>query len=200
MSYNNIILCSLLLLLAGCAATTTPTQTNTKTTQQKTESQKEVNTDIATYALAMVDIKHDKLDNARTLLNQLTDKHPELAGPWANLALIDIKQNKLVKAQMNLKKALKRDPDMAQAYNLQGYIDKQQGHILQAIKDYQQAISKKPDYALAHYNLALLYDIYLQNVPKAVKHYNRYLALTKTPDQRTADWVKELQSSLKKGG
>lgn len=199
MSFNNIILCSLVLLVAGCATTAPSSQTETGSKQHKTHNQNEVNKDIATYALAMADIKVGKLDKASALLKELTEKHPDLAGPWANLALIDVKQNNLSKASTDLQKAIKRDPAMPQAYNLKGYIDKQQGKITQAIKDYQQAIAKKPDYALAHYNLALLYDVYLQDVPKAVDNYKRYLTLTNYQDKRTAEWVKELQNSMKGG-
>lgn len=197
MSYNNIFLCGLLLLLTGCAATT-PVQT--KSEPQPSNKQNEVDKDIATYALAITDMKNGDLDSARALLKRLSGKHPDLAGPWANLALIDIKEKHLGKAKIDLQKAIKSDPTMPQAYNMMGYIDKQQGKIMLAIKEYQQSIALKPDYAMAHYNLALLYDIYLQNVPKAVAHYKRYLALTDDKDQRTVDWVKELESSMKQGG
>lgn len=199
MSCNKLIIAGLVLLLSGCASVPTPPTASAKKPTSSAKAKAEAKAEITMYALAMADIKTNKLNQARDLLTKLTDKHPELAGPWANLALVDIKAKDLTKAKQHVNKALKRDPAMPQAYNLLGYIDKQQGHINQAISDYQQAIAKKPDYALAHYNLALLYDVYLQDVPKAVQHYKRYLALSKTPDKRTAAWVKELESSMKRG-
>jgi len=197
MSCNKILLVSLL-LLTGCAtqpAKTPVTSTGKTTTTENTKASAEA--DIASYANALHDIKAEQLPRARTALETLVDKHPELAGPWANLALIDIRQNHLDKAREHLNKALARDANLAQAYNLLGYIDKQQGKISQAMDDYSKAIAKKPDYALAHYNLALLYDIYLQDIPNAVKHYKRYLDLTGNQDQKTAEWVKELETSGK---
>jgi len=197
MSCNKSLILSLL-LLGGCAAQVPQTATHTADkTATSISTQASVEADIATYANALHDIKVEQLPRARTALETLVDKHPELAGPWANLALIDIKQNHLEKAREHLNKALDRDANLAQAYNLLGYIDKKQGKISQAMDDYSKAIAKKPDYALAHYNLALLYDIYLQDIPNAVKHYKRYLDLTGNQDQKTAEWVRELQSSGK---
>jgi len=199
MSYNNWILIGLL-LLSGCAA---PPQ-QTQHTEGKPGSEKSTHNtaieDVAKYANALGDIKANRLTQAQTALNTLADKHPELAGPWANLALIDIKNNDYAKAREHLDKALARDANMAQAYNLLGYVDKKQGKISQAMDDYTKAIAKKPDYALAHFNLALLYDIYLQDIPNAVRHYKRYLELTGNQDKKTVEWVKELESSGKQQG
>jgi tetratricopeptide (TPR) repeat protein len=194
MSYNSLLVC-LILLLAGCASAPTPPEASDNTAK----AQAEANREIAMYAIAMADIQDNKLQTAQELLTKITDKRPELAGPWANLALIDIKNKDYAKARQHVNKALKRDPALPQAYNLLGFLDKQDGNINQAIDDYQQAIAKKPDYAVAHYNVALLYDIYLQDIPNAIQHYKRYLDLTNNQDQRTADWVKELESSLKRG-
>jgi tetratricopeptide (TPR) repeat protein len=197
MSCNKYLLLGLF-LLGGCATqpTQAPPQSSDKTTTTK-NSQAGVEADIALYANALGDIKANHLDKARTALTNLVEKHPELAGPWANLAVIDVRQNHYDKAREHLKKALERDANLAQAYNLLGYIDKKQGKISQAMDDYNQAVARKPDYALAHYNLALLYDIYLQDVPNAVMHYKRYLDLTGNQDQKTAEWVKELETSGK---
>jgi len=196
---NKLLIAGLALLLGGCATAPTPPAASAGKQSSSAKTKAEANTEIAMYALAMADIKANKLQQAQELLDKLTSKHPELAGPWANLALIDIKNNDLAKATQHLDKALKRDPSLAQAYNLLGYLDKKQGHINKAIDDYLEAITKKPDYAIAHYNVALLYDIYLQDIPQAITHYKRYLALTNNQDKRTADWVHELESSLKRG-
>lgn len=198
MSCNKFLILLSLLLLSGCATQPSqkPSPSGGKTASTKS-SQANVEADIASYANALHDIKADHLPQARSALATLTEKHPELAGPWANLALIDIKQNHLDQARENLNKALARNANLAQAYNLLGYIDKKQGKISQAMDDYSKAVSKKPNYALAHYNLALLYDIYLQDIPNAVKHYKRYLDLTGNQDQKTAEWVRELESSGK---
>lgn len=196
MYYNSLLAC-LFLLLLGCASAPSQQPAESKTNAKSTQA--EANAEIAMYAIAMADIQDNKLQKAQELLNKISEKHPELAGPWANQALIDIKNKDLTKARQHLDNALKRDPGMPQAYNLLGYLDKEDGKITKAIEDYNRAIAKKPDYAIAHYNLALLYDIYLQDIPNAIEHYKRYLVLTNNQDKRTADWVTELESSLKRG-
>ncbi|MFV9615434.1 MAG: tetratricopeptide repeat protein, partial [Gammaproteobacteria bacterium] len=71
--------------------------------------------------------------------------------------------------------------------------------IHDAKKDYEKAIELKPDYSNAHYNLALLYDIYLQEMALAIKHYETYLSLIKKPDEATQEWVNHLKGVLANG-
>ncbi len=73
------------------------------------------------------------------------------------------------------------------------------GKINDAKKDYIKAIELKPDYINAHYNLALLYDIYLQEITLAIKHYETYLSLLKKTDEATQEWVNHLRGTLANG-
>lgn len=155
--------------------------------------------EIALYGKGITYLNDNQLTDAETIFKSIIAKRPEFAGPWANLALINIKNNDLAKAQENLNQALARDPSMPQIYNMLGYIEKKKGNINKAIDYYLQAIAKKPDYAMAHYNVALLYDIYLQDLPDAITHYKRYLELDHNQDKVTADWVSELENTLKRG-
>ena len=193
---NFLILC--LLLLSGCAGT--PQHVTSHPAENLNgATQADVKAEIALYGKAINYLNDNKLDNAKAILLEITSKRPELAGPWANLAIVNIKQNNLDQAQKNLEQALSRDPALPQAYNLLGYIAKQNGNINQAVKYYLMAIDKKPDYAIAHYNVALLYDTYLQDIPKAINHYKQYLEITHDKDKQTATWVTELENSLKRG-
>jgi tetratricopeptide (TPR) repeat protein len=95
--------------------------------------------------------------------------------------------------------AQKRNPKMPQVYNMLGYIDIAKGRYKKAADDFRQALALKEDYAIAHYNLALLHDIYIQDLPASVRHYKRYLELTNNQDKKTADWVLELERNMAKG-
>ncbi|MCK7577319.1 MAG: tetratricopeptide repeat protein [Chromatiales bacterium] len=101
-----------------------------------------------------------------------------LAGPWINLALIDIRKNDIDGARKNLANALERNPKMPQAFNLRGFVELSQGNVNKAAEDYRQAIALRDSYAIAHYNYALIHDIYYQDMKVAVRHYKRYLELT----------------------
>ena len=72
----------------------------------------------------------------------------------------------------------------------------QNGEIRLAERDYKNAISLYPGYAIAHYNLALLYDIFLQQLEPAIEHYSIYLQLLGREDEDTQNWIKHLENSL----
>jgi len=191
-----------LLLLGGCAGKPTqimePPSTSTQA-ETSTPAQTTAEDELEVYRQAITDLKEKQLDSAEAALAEITVKRPELAGPWVNMALVHIKKNNLAKAEDNLNRALERNPDMPQAFNLLGFIEKKKGNIIKAKEHYLHAISNKADYAIAHYNVALLYDIYLQDTPNAIKHYKHYLEITGAQDKETIAWVKELERSLARG-
>jgi len=196
-SFINTIFISIV-LLSGCASQESrpdklSQQSIDKALKETSES------DIEKYRDAIALLGNGKLDKAETALTEFTEDRPELAGPWVNLALINIKRNKLDKAEHLLQQSLQRNPEMPQAYNLLGYIEKSRNNIIKARDHYIKAVELKHNYAIAHYNLALLYDIYIQDIGKAVAHYQKYMALTKYKDKRTADWLDQLKATLKKG-
>lgn len=198
MSYIKLI-AIVFLILAGCA-TPQPQDTAIPTKPGATSNLGASAVDeTELYRKAITALNNSQLDSAETELKRLIQARSEFAGPWINLALIDIKKNDLEGAQKNLNKALERNPKMAQVYNVRGFLELSHGNIAKAVDDYRQAIALKDDYALAHYNYALIHDIYFQDMKIAVRHYKRYLELTQNQDKKTADWVLELERNLAKG-
>jgi tetratricopeptide (TPR) repeat protein len=200
------LLLPLLVLLGACAGpapqevapqaeASTAADAITLATEPQTPGAK----DIELYARGLGYLRANQYTEAESAFTTLMSTRPELAGPYANMGLLYIKRNQQDKATEMLNKALEKNPRMAHAQQLLGYIETRNSNFLKARDHYLQAIEYKPDYAVAHYNLALLYDVYLRDIPKAVEHYKRYLELTNNQDKRTADWVNELSNSLKKG-
>ena len=111
--------------------------------------------------------------------------------------MVYIRKNDLESAIQSLNKALQLNPNQPQALNLLGSIEYNKGNLKTAIDLYLSAIKNKPDYANAHYNLALIYDIYFQDIPKAIEHYKKYLELTDYQDKQTEVWLEQLVSTLK---
>lgn len=197
---NWIILFALMSLVACTALETPPGKPDAPLSSTPArDDTTAVEAERARYAQVLDDLRSNRLTQAEAALKRLTEERPELAGPWVNLGLIYIKNNQLDQATDMLNRALDNKPELAQARHLLGYIEHKRGHYLQARDLYIQAVSAKPDYAIAHYNLALLYDNYLHDIPKAVEHYKTYLELTGFEDKRTADWLNELALSLNKG-
>ncbi len=195
MYYTKPLSIILLLLIAGCS--TSPSKQNLK---QDKGSSSISDTEISLYRQAITELSDNHLDKAETSFLKMSKAKPNLAGPWANLALIYLKQQQYEKAGEAIKSALEKNPKMAQALNMAGVIAKQKGNITEAKGFYEKALVSKPDYAIAHYNLALLFDVYLQDISSALPHYQRYLALTGGNDKNTALWVKELTFNLENNG
>lgn len=151
------------------------------------------------YRDAITALNNAKLEQAESEFQKIAKMRPEFAGPWVNLALIDIKKNDLAGAEKNLASARERNPKMPQIFNVLGFIEMSRGNINKAADDYRQAIALKENYAIAHYNYALLNDIYFQDIKVAAEHYRRYLALTDNQDKKTGEWVAELERRLAKG-
>ena len=65
-------------------------------------------------------------------------------------------------ARLQLDEAIRMSPLNAPAHNLDGSLLRRKGRFKEAQRAYAKAIKIDPDYAPAHYNIAVLFDIYLQ--------------------------------------
>jgi len=197
MYYTKLSFLLLILLLGGCISVP-PRESSPPTIKEENKSNQQPLEErfLTRYQIAITELNNNNLEEAKKYFLELIETQPEFAGPRANLALIYIKQRRYDKAEENIRLALEKNPNMAQALNIAGVIENRKGNITKAKKYYEKAISKKEDYALAHYNLALLYDVYLQNIRKAVDHYQRYLLLIDYEDKRTKVWVEELKRNI----
>ena len=50
-----------------------------------------------------------------------------------------------------------------------------------------------PNDAMTHYNLGILYDIYLGKTELALQHYRKYQQVLAEPDKRVGGWIKDLE-------
>ena len=138
-------------------------------------------------------------DKAESIFIIFVKKHPKLSGAYINLALIAFRQEDYPKADWLNGIAIDLNPGQAYAYNLRAQIHIKKGELQKARRNYLRAIELKPGYANAHYNLALLYDIFLQEIALAIDHYSIYLSLLEKEDKKTRNWVKYLQTTLDNG-
>lgn len=151
------------------------------------------------YKRGLIALNSNNDDEAQKIFNDFIEDKPELAGPYTNLALIHFKKKEYDQSLELVNKALTRNSEQAQAYNLRAQILVNKGKIHDAKNDYIKAIELKPDYINAQYNLALLYDIYLQEIVLAITHYEIYLSLIKKPDEATQEWVNHLKGTVANG-
>lgn len=147
----------------------------------------------ADYDRALGMVKSGQLDEAYALLDEIQAKAPAFTGPMLNQALIRLKQKKPKDAQALLKKAIETNPKNPYAYNLSGYTEKLLANFKGAREAYEKALELSPKYGKAHFNLAVLADLYLLDLPFALKHYEAYQSLQAQPDPTVAKWIVDLQ-------
>lgn len=150
-----------------------------------------------TYKKGLTALNNGDYSIAKAVFEDMLSDNPDLAGPHSNLALIHYKNKEYTQSFKMVEKALQLNPKQAEAYNLRAQLYIAIGKVHEAKADYLKAIELKPDYINAQYNLALVYDIYLQEIELAIKHYQKYMSLLKKPDETTKEWINHLKGTLK---
>jgi len=185
------------LLLTGCAGT--PNSVDIDNNLQKKaeqDAQAEIDARNPDMSAAINALNDGKPIVAKALLLGLTQRFPLAAKPWVNVGLISVRRGDLDRAQQAAEKALELQPEIAVAEYLLGLIAHKKNDAPKALTHYLAELEKDEQHAHSHYNLALLYDTYYQDLDRAVFHYRRYLVLIQDEDEATLSWVKELESQL----
>jgi len=118
-------------------------------------------------------------------------QYPEYPGAYVNLAIIHAGNGDAAAAMAAVEAALAVDPDYAPALNQQGMLLRRNGKFLEAEAAYLKAVTASPDYALAHYNLGVLNELYLQRLDVALQHFERYQELAGV-DAEVEKWIADL--------
>jgi len=136
---------------------------------------------------------------AQRIFSEFVRENPQMAGAYTNLALIHFENEEYDHALNLVGQAIGLNNRQSQAYNLRAQLSIINGEVLKARNDYLKAIELNPQYTNAQYNLALLYDVYLQDVKLALQHYEIYMSLITLPDETTQSWIEHLQRTLNNG-
>jgi tetratricopeptide (TPR) repeat protein len=119
-------------------------------------------------------------------------RYPYYPGAHVNLAIIHLQDDDAESARAAIDAALVLNPDYPPALNQHGVLLRRNGKILEAEAAYLKAITADPDYALAHYNLGVLYELYLQRLGDALQHFERYQELA-GDDPQVEKWITDLR-------
>ena len=132
----------------------------------------------------------DFLD-AELRLKEFVLRYPRYPGAYVNLAIIHLNDDDREAARAAIDAALLIDPEYPPALNQHGVLLRRSGKILDAEAAYLKAVTADPDYALAHYNLGVLYELYLQRLDVALQHFERYRELA-GEDKQVEKWITDL--------
>lgn len=139
-------------------------------------------------------LRAGRIDDAERGFRALSQSHPELGGPQANLGVIYRQAGKLPESAAALEHAVRASPDQPVYFNQLGITYRHQGQFTKARAAYEKAIELDPNYAAAHLNLGILHDLYLRDGARALESYDRYMALAGGKDAAVAKWVVDLKN------
>jgi tetratricopeptide (TPR) repeat protein len=119
-------------------------------------------------------------------------RYPDYPGAYVNLAIIHINNDNDAAAQAAIDAALALNPAHPAALNQQGMLFRKNGKFIEAEAAYLKAVTASPDYALAHYNLGVLNELYLQRLDTALQHFEQYQSLV-GEDKQVEKWIADLR-------
>ncbi|WP_297790736.1 tetratricopeptide repeat protein [uncultured Marinobacter sp.] len=130
---------------------------------------------------------------ARKAFKAMTRDFPTLSGPWVKLGEIADKRDNAPRAEAAYRKAIEVNPDNVNAYMALALHQRRQGDFDGARQTYVDALELWKDFPGAHLNLAILYDLYLNQPELAQPHYEAYDFLTKGNDPKVGNWLVEVR-------
>ena len=206
-----------LLLLAACASTLAPVPVpepepaiEAAADTPAVEAGAEADTEVAApepsdfnqvvYDEAITSLKNGNVDQALDLLLEVSREAPDKPYIFTNLGLAYLKLQQLDEAEQAFRQALEQNDRDAVAHNHLGILQRQKGDFTEALERYRRAIEIDDEYAQAHLNLGILYDLYLQDLEKALRQYETYLSLTSEENPQVSGWITDIQRQLKSAG
>ena len=144
------------------------------------------------YEQAVAVMASGDLLDAELRFKEFLLKYPGYPGAHVNLAIIHASNDNDDAAREAVDAAIALDPGYAPALNQLGMLLRRNGKFLEAEAAYLKAVTASPDYALAHYNLGVLNELYLQRLDSALHHFERYQEIV-GDDEQVEMWITDLQ-------
>lgn len=148
------------------------------------------------YDRALAELKKDDTEEALALLTQLSQDAPDKPRLFTNLGLAYFRLQQPERAEQAFVQAIARNPEDAVAHNHLGILQRRKGQFEEALTHYQRAIEIDDEYARAHLNLGILFDLYLQNLEKALQQYQQYRSLASEENALVEGWIVDIERRL----
>ena len=186
-----------MLALAGCAGGGVSKSKAPVAEVQGGEAGDGVNPEIPAQALTLYEQAAASMAGGDFVYAELRFKefllqYPGYPGPHVNLAIIHANNENNAAAMSALDAALALNPNHPAALNQMGMLLRRNGKLLEAEAAYLKAVTVSPDYALAHYNLGVLNELYLQRLDVALQHFETYQKLV-GEDKQVEKWIADLR-------
>lgn len=165
------------------------------------------------YQAALEVMSSGDMNAAALAFEEFNEKYPGYPGSYVNLAIIYDELDRPDDAYAMLDTAKEIIPGYVVALNQEGLMKRRSGDFIGARDAWLAATESDPEFTDAWYNLGVLYDIYLQDLPAAKLAYqqyqNIYMAeqlkpggefaadLKAEPDQQVQVWLADVDRRIK---
>ena len=92
--------------------------------------------------------------------------------------------------------AVELNPNDAVTHNNLALLLKQKHRFKEATAVLEAGLEHSPEVAELHYNLAVISELYLLDLSRALAHYQRYQALTANENKKVTGWIADLERRL----
>jgi len=198
---NSVLLIVAITMLAAC--NTTPSKPGSASTPVQIQVEESVGFTLIEDARVKGDVRVD-YDRALellargnstegiSLLETVAAAAPGLSAPRISLAIAHHRLGDLEQAEQHLLQALSINPDHPIALNELGIVYRKTARFAAARQQYEAALAVYPGYHYARRNLAVLCDLYLDDLECALSNYEAYMATVRSDDE-AAMWLKDVR-------
>ena len=130
---------------------------------------------------------------AETHWQALAEQYGMFPGVMLNYALSLYRLEKYEDALTQVSAAQVVNAEFCPAFSVRALIERELGQFREAESSYLSAISCNPQNADARYNLGILYDLYLHDLPKALEQYTQVQSMQSESDERLSIWITDLE-------
>jgi tetratricopeptide (TPR) repeat protein len=148
-----------------------------------------------THAVSL--LNEENYEDAIALLKQVIEQSPGVSAPHINLGIAYQRTGKRDMAEAQFKTALSLVPGHPVICNQYGLLCRKNGRFEEARALYEQALTAFPEYYPVHRNLGILCDLYLNDLPCALEHYEVYSRCA-PEDKQVKLWIADLRARLGK--
>lgn len=166
--------------------------------RQKADKDLDMDALIRRFQKAIRSLQQGKIEKAQTLFEALRDQYPAVSVFHHNLGIVYKRSGQIDAAIKAYEQALGLNPDGGSPstyYNL-AIAYREKGAFKKAENAYRVAIALAPDFEDAHFNLAVLYDLYLDDPEKALEHYQQQIELSDETNKEIEIWMSALKKRL----
>lgn len=138
-------------------------------------------------------LEDQEYDAALTHWKALSETYAQYPGVLVNLAISQYRLEQFEHGLESVTAAQAINTEFCPSHKVRALIERELGQFREAEKSYLSAIQCEPDNLDVKYNLGILYDLYLHDLPKALEQYALVQKGTTETDEKLAMWITDLE-------